>query len=254
MIVTKVTAATNQARWIRPRFPRDGARTRRGRGRRGLGRRTAVGASVVGHGPRRLSGSRHRASGLRPSERVARRTAFVRIGPWPPAAHGALSRLPPAPRRRPRPGRAAPLRAGHPAPHLRPPQGRRGAARCTRSSPARSGRRARSRRTPTSPSSSRTARRPWPPPTRSIVPASYELGPVYEEGVLTAELAAALAHIRPGTRLVSICTGVLRPGRRRLPRRPPGDHALVPTPSTSSGSSRRSGSTRTSSSSTTATS
>ncbi|MEV0222969.1 helix-turn-helix domain-containing protein [Streptomyces sp. NPDC050704] len=40
-----------------------------------------------------------------------------------------------------------------------------------------------------------------------IVPASYELGPVYEEGVLTDELAAALAYIRPGTRLVSICTG-----------------------------------------------
>lgn len=41
-----------------------------------------------------------------------------------------------------------------------------------------------------------------------IVPASYEFGPVYEEGVLTPELAAALAHIRPGTRLASICTGV----------------------------------------------
>jgi len=41
-----------------------------------------------------------------------------------------------------------------------------------------------------------------------IVPASYELGPVFEEGVLTDELAAALAHIRPGTRLASICTGV----------------------------------------------
>ncbi|MDN0194068.1 helix-turn-helix domain-containing protein [Streptomyces sp. S.PNR 29] len=41
-----------------------------------------------------------------------------------------------------------------------------------------------------------------------IVPASYELGPVYEEGVLTGELAAALARIRPGTRLASICTGV----------------------------------------------
>ncbi|MER5297910.1 helix-turn-helix domain-containing protein [Streptomyces lasiicapitis] len=40
-----------------------------------------------------------------------------------------------------------------------------------------------------------------------IVPASYELGPVYEEGRLTDELAAALAHLRPGTRLVSICTG-----------------------------------------------
>ncbi|MFE0174238.1 GlxA family transcriptional regulator [Streptomyces sp. NPDC059002] len=40
-----------------------------------------------------------------------------------------------------------------------------------------------------------------------VVPASYELGPVYEEGRLTDELAAALAHIRPGTRLISICTG-----------------------------------------------
>ncbi|MFJ3199058.1 GlxA family transcriptional regulator [Streptomyces sp. NPDC086989] len=40
-----------------------------------------------------------------------------------------------------------------------------------------------------------------------VVPASYELGPVYEEGRLTGELAAALAHVRPGTRLVSICTG-----------------------------------------------
>ena len=40
-----------------------------------------------------------------------------------------------------------------------------------------------------------------------VVPASYELGPVHAEGVLTEELAAALAHVRPGTRLVSICTG-----------------------------------------------
>ncbi|MBT2364682.1 helix-turn-helix domain-containing protein [Streptomyces sp. ISL-10] len=40
-----------------------------------------------------------------------------------------------------------------------------------------------------------------------VVPASYELGPVYEEGRLTEDLAAALAHIRPGTRMVSICTG-----------------------------------------------
>ncbi|BAU85224.1 araC family transcription regulator [Streptomyces laurentii] len=40
-----------------------------------------------------------------------------------------------------------------------------------------------------------------------VIPASYELGPVYEEGTLTGELAAALAHIRPGTRLVSICNG-----------------------------------------------
>ncbi|MEV7977171.1 DJ-1/PfpI family protein, partial [Streptomyces sp. NPDC086519] len=41
-----------------------------------------------------------------------------------------------------------------------------------------------------------------------VIPASYELGPVFEEGVLTPELAAALARIRPGTRLASICTGV----------------------------------------------
>lgn len=40
-----------------------------------------------------------------------------------------------------------------------------------------------------------------------VVPASYELGPVYDEGRLTDELAGALARIRPGTRLVSICTG-----------------------------------------------
>ncbi|MDQ8704609.1 helix-turn-helix domain-containing protein [Streptomyces sp. LHD-70] len=40
-----------------------------------------------------------------------------------------------------------------------------------------------------------------------VVPASYEMGPVYDEGRLTDELAAALAHIRPGTRLVAICTG-----------------------------------------------
>ncbi|CAL9455177.1 HTH-type transcriptional activator RhaR [Streptomyces sp. enrichment culture] len=40
-----------------------------------------------------------------------------------------------------------------------------------------------------------------------VVPASYELGPVHEEGVLTEELAAALARVRPGTRLVAICTG-----------------------------------------------
>ncbi|GGJ32063.1 GlxA family transcriptional regulator [Streptomyces brasiliensis] len=41
-----------------------------------------------------------------------------------------------------------------------------------------------------------------------VIPASYELGPVFEAGRLTDELAAALAHIRPGTRLASICTGV----------------------------------------------
>ncbi|MDH6628977.1 transcriptional regulator GlxA family with amidase domain [Streptomyces sp. LBL] len=41
-----------------------------------------------------------------------------------------------------------------------------------------------------------------------IIPTSYELGPVIEQGVLTGELAAALTRIRPGTRLASICTGV----------------------------------------------
>ncbi|MFI6471950.1 GlxA family transcriptional regulator [Streptomyces sp. NPDC050516] len=40
-----------------------------------------------------------------------------------------------------------------------------------------------------------------------VIPASYELGPVFEEGVLTPELAAALSLVRPGTRMVSICTG-----------------------------------------------
>ncbi|WP_405715566.1 MULTISPECIES: GlxA family transcriptional regulator [unclassified Streptomyces] len=40
-----------------------------------------------------------------------------------------------------------------------------------------------------------------------VVPASYELGPVFDEGTLTDELAAAFARIRPGTRMVSICTG-----------------------------------------------
>ncbi|MFD8146587.1 GlxA family transcriptional regulator [Streptomyces sp. NPDC059708] len=40
-----------------------------------------------------------------------------------------------------------------------------------------------------------------------VVPASHELGPVHAEGRLTDELAAALAHVRPGTRMVSICTG-----------------------------------------------
>ncbi|MER7342788.1 helix-turn-helix domain-containing protein [Streptomyces sp. NPDC000075] len=40
-----------------------------------------------------------------------------------------------------------------------------------------------------------------------VVPASYELGPIHSEGRLTDELAAAFAHVRPGTRMVSICTG-----------------------------------------------
>jgi transcriptional regulator GlxA family with amidase domain len=40
-----------------------------------------------------------------------------------------------------------------------------------------------------------------------VVPASHELGCVYTEGRLTEELAAAFAAIRPGTRIMSICTG-----------------------------------------------
>ncbi|MEH0525784.1 helix-turn-helix domain-containing protein [Streptomyces stelliscabiei] len=40
-----------------------------------------------------------------------------------------------------------------------------------------------------------------------VVPASFELGPVHEQGVLTPELATALAHVRPGTRMISICIG-----------------------------------------------
>ncbi|MEL5957266.1 helix-turn-helix domain-containing protein [Streptomyces sp. CLV115] len=40
-----------------------------------------------------------------------------------------------------------------------------------------------------------------------VIPTSYQLGPVFDEGRLTDELAAAFTHIRPGTRMVSICTG-----------------------------------------------
>lgn len=40
-----------------------------------------------------------------------------------------------------------------------------------------------------------------------VVPASYELGPVYEEGRLTDELTAAFARLAPAARLVAICTG-----------------------------------------------
>ncbi|MFJ1577690.1 GlxA family transcriptional regulator [Streptomyces sp. NPDC088182] len=40
-----------------------------------------------------------------------------------------------------------------------------------------------------------------------VIPASYELGPVFDEGRLTDELHAAFARLRPGTRMVSICTG-----------------------------------------------
>ncbi|MFH8366145.1 GlxA family transcriptional regulator [Streptomyces sp. NPDC018031] len=40
-----------------------------------------------------------------------------------------------------------------------------------------------------------------------VVPASHELGPAYEQGRLDEPLAGAFAHIRPGTRMMSICTG-----------------------------------------------
>ncbi|RAG82152.1 AraC family transcriptional regulator [Streptacidiphilus pinicola] len=40
-----------------------------------------------------------------------------------------------------------------------------------------------------------------------IVPASFELGPVFTDGRLTPELERALGFVRPGTRVVSICTG-----------------------------------------------
>ncbi|MET9515520.1 helix-turn-helix domain-containing protein [Streptomyces sp. NPDC002994] len=40
-----------------------------------------------------------------------------------------------------------------------------------------------------------------------VIPASYELGRVYDQGVLTEDLKAAFAFVRPGTRMVSICTG-----------------------------------------------
>ena len=40
-----------------------------------------------------------------------------------------------------------------------------------------------------------------------VVPAARDLGPPYLDGRLTPELAAALARIRPGARVVSICTG-----------------------------------------------
>ena len=39
-----------------------------------------------------------------------------------------------------------------------------------------------------------------------IIPASYEIGPAYDEGRLPEDVAEAFAYIRPGTRVVSICT------------------------------------------------
>ncbi|QLE72527.1 helix-turn-helix domain-containing protein [Streptomyces rectiverticillatus] len=40
-----------------------------------------------------------------------------------------------------------------------------------------------------------------------VVPASYEFGLPYDEGRLGDDLSTAFARIRPGTRMVSICTG-----------------------------------------------
>ncbi|RII11781.1 HTH-type transcriptional regulator CdhR [Streptomyces sp. YIM 130001] len=40
-----------------------------------------------------------------------------------------------------------------------------------------------------------------------VIPASYELGPVFTQGRLTDALESSLALVRPGTRMVSICTG-----------------------------------------------
>lgn len=40
-----------------------------------------------------------------------------------------------------------------------------------------------------------------------VVPASHAMGAAYSWGALTPELTAAFATIRPGTRVVSICTG-----------------------------------------------
>jgi len=39
-----------------------------------------------------------------------------------------------------------------------------------------------------------------------VIPASHEINPAYLEGRLPEEIADAFAHIRPGTRIVSICT------------------------------------------------
>lgn len=85
-----------------------------------------------------------------------------------------------------------------------------------------------------------------------VVPASYERGPLFEEGRLPDDLAAAFALVRPGTRMVSICTGsYVLAAAGYLDGRPATRTGRRPT--TSSGRSRRSGWTRTSCSSTTAT-
>ncbi len=54
---------------------------------------------------------------------------------------------------------------------------------------------------------------------------SMRAGPATRTGCPTP-VAAALRRLRPGARIVSICTGVLRARRRRSARRPAGDHAL----------------------------
>ncbi|GAB4084652.1 helix-turn-helix domain-containing protein [Myceligenerans cantabricum] len=43
-----------------------------------------------------------------------------------------------------------------------------------------------------------------------VVPAVNERGPAFESGVVTPDMAEALGRIRPGTRIVSICTGAFQ--------------------------------------------
>ena len=86
-----------------------------------------------------------------------------------------------------------------------------------------------------------------------IVPASYELGPVFEQGVLTGELAAALARSAPapGSPPSAPASTSSPPPVSSTAAPPP---RTGPTPTVSSGCSRRSRWTRASCSSTTATS
>ena len=190
-IVTKATAATHQARWIR------------------AGRRTGFPGRGAGH---RLGG-RLRVESLCHAielpawtgpERVARRTDSLGSG------HGRLSRRARSspPRRRPRRDGLLPFELGIPHRIF-------GSARDQpRSEPLYEvvtcavRRRARSARTPTSPSRSSTAPRRWPSADTVIVPAVVRTRRRSSEaGRADRRLAAALAHIRPGTRLASICTG-----------------------------------------------